>query len=53
MRDSLPHAFGDRFDDPFAGAVSPLEDDDDFEPFGDDPLLQLNEFAMQAGESRS
>ena len=33
-----------------AGAVSPLEDDDDFEPLGDDPLLQLNEFAMQASE---
>ena len=47
MRDSLPHALGDRFDDPaLAGAVSPLEDDDDFESFGDDPLLQFDEFAM-------
>jgi len=47
MRDSLPHAFGDRFDDPaLAGAVSPLEDDDDFKPLGNHPLLQLDKFAV-------
>ena len=50
-KDPGTHAFRDRFNDPaLAGTVSPLEDDDDFESFGDDPLLQFDEFAMQAGE---
>ena len=41
-------AFGDRLDHPaLAGAVAAFEHNADFEALGDDPKLQLDEFAMQ------
>jgi hypothetical protein len=43
------HALGDRFDRPaFSGAIAPLEDDADLESLVDHPLLQLDQFDVEA-----
>ena len=46
--DARAHALGDRLDRPaLAGRVAPLEDDDDPQSLGFDPLLQDAELALQ------
>ena len=46
-----PHPFGDSLDHPaLAGAVAPLKHDADLPSFLDGPLLQFDQFHVQAGQ---
>jgi len=49
--DARADALGDRLDGAaLAGAVAPLEDDEDLEPLGDHPFLQLDQLDVELGE---